>query len=45
MCAIAGIIGPSINKISKMIDVQKHRGQMIKTLKLLIIEFLWVWLD
>ena len=26
MCAIAGIIGPSINKISKIIDVQKHRG-------------------
>ncbi len=26
MCAIAGIIGPNINKISKMIDVQKHRG-------------------
>ena len=26
MCAIAGIIGPKINKISKMISVQKHRG-------------------
>lgn len=26
MCAIAGIIGSNKNKISKMIEVQKHRG-------------------
>ena len=26
MCAIAGIIGPKINKILNMINVQKHRG-------------------
>ena len=26
MCAIAGIIGSKVNKISNMINVQKHRG-------------------
>ena len=26
MCAIAGIIGPKINKINNMIDIQSYRG-------------------